>query len=181
MGVAFTRFQTRYFLDKYADLDSSLISYGPCQIPTLGFCVDRFDEIQQFVPKTFYKLVPVIDLNGGLTKLSWDKGRDFSRNAVQKLLSELEAEQTAMYLFWSFFCISSCFLNRFLPSVLSCKESMGKRERPTPLNTVELMRIASSRLGLGPHQTMQISERLYPSSRLPILISSPLYLSAPAF
>lgn len=35
------------------------------------------------------------------------------------------------------------------------------KSRPTALNTVELMRIASSGLGLGPHHAMQIAEKLY--------------------
>lgn len=35
------------------------------------------------------------------------------------------------------------------------------KPRPVALNTVELMRVASSGLGMGPHHAMQIAERLY--------------------
>lgn len=35
------------------------------------------------------------------------------------------------------------------------------KPRPLALNTVELMRVASSGLGMGPHHAMQIAERLY--------------------
>lgn len=35
------------------------------------------------------------------------------------------------------------------------------RQRPLALNTVELMRVASSGLSMGPHHAMQIAERLY--------------------
>ena len=53
VGVAFTRFSTKHFLDKYALLDARLLSYGPCQTPTLWFCVQRHDLIQGFQPESY--------------------------------------------------------------------------------------------------------------------------------
>lgn len=42
---------------------------------------------------------------------------------------------------------------------MTCKQMT--KSRPLALNTVELMRTASSGLGMGPQHAMQIAERLY--------------------
>jgi DNA topoisomerase-3 len=57
IGAAFTRFQTlrlqQVFPSKITD---SLVSYGSCQIPTLGFVAERYKEVQNFIPQTFWKI-----------------------------------------------------------------------------------------------------------------------------
>lgn len=56
-GAAFTRFQTlrlqKVFPQALAD---TLISYGSCQFPTLGFVVERYKAIQAFIPEQFWKI-----------------------------------------------------------------------------------------------------------------------------
>lgn len=45
--------------------------------------------------------------------------------------------------------------------VLSVKESAGHRTRPLPLNTVEMLKLASKVLGMGPKECTVYAERLY--------------------
>jgi DNA topoisomerase III len=92
VGVAFTRFQTRFFQGKYGNLDSAVISYGPCQTPTLTFCVQRHDLIQRFTPETFWTLaVTVTKLNAPI-KLTWERGRLFDKHVTSMLLNALQKE-----------------------------------------------------------------------------------------
>lgn len=56
-GAAFTRFQTlrlqKVFPRKLAE---SLVSYGSCQFPTLGFVVERYRAVENFVAEPFWKI-----------------------------------------------------------------------------------------------------------------------------
>jgi DNA topoisomerase-3 len=79
VGVAFTRFQTRFFQGKYGDLDSTVISYGPCQTPTLSFCVERHDRIQGFQPEPFWSVSTTVTKSDVPIKLSWLRERVFDR------------------------------------------------------------------------------------------------------
>lgn len=144
VGVAFTRYQTTTFHFRYANLDAHLISYGPCQTPTLGFCVDRYDEIQRFRPMAYFKLVAHILRSGIKTKLKWQRNRVMKDRTVclghQARMSEKGAA-------WA--------------TVKDVKTSTSKLARPIPLNTVALMKSASTLLGMGPQQCMHIAEYLY--------------------
>ncbi len=37
-------------------LARQLLSYGSCQFPTMGFVVERYKAIQNFVPEAFWKI-----------------------------------------------------------------------------------------------------------------------------
>lgn len=141
VGVAFTRFQSRYFQSKYGNLDSSVISFGPCQTPTLNFCVERHQVIQTFQPEPFWTVRPQATKAGHRLALEWARGRLFDRDAgicFQKLVSEARVLR-----------------------VVDVIEKEERRPRPHGLNTVELLKTASSSLGIGPAHAMSIAERLY--------------------
>ncbi|XP_046665335.1 DNA topoisomerase 3-beta-1 [Homalodisca vitripennis] len=142
IGCAFTRYQTKFFQGKYGDLDASLISYGPCQTPTLGFCVQRHDEIQTFKPELYWYIqVNVQTADGREVTLDWDRVRCFEKDITTMFLHQVREHSTAL-----------------VTSVVTKEKT---KQRPIALNTVELMRVASSGLGMGPHHAMQIAERLY--------------------
>jgi DNA topoisomerase III len=58
IGAAFTRFQTLRLQKVFPGIleGNDLVSYGSCQIPTLGFVANRFREIEQFQVKKFWKI-----------------------------------------------------------------------------------------------------------------------------
>lgn len=58
IGASFTRFQTlllrAHVQGQTQNNGKTVISYGPCQFPTLGFIVERYQAIQSFVPEEFW-------------------------------------------------------------------------------------------------------------------------------
>ena len=55
LGAAFTRFQTMLMQNKYSDV-GGVVSYGSCQLPTLGFVAERQERIDNFVAENFWTL-----------------------------------------------------------------------------------------------------------------------------
>ena len=157
VGVAFSRFQTRYFQGKYGDLDSAVISYGPCQTPTLGFCVDRADEISSFRSEQFWSVQVAIDANsnnssgGRPIELDWSRGRLLDQSVVDMFVSMVGEDG----------------------GYLVCQEVKSyesKRPRPNPMNTVELLKIASKAMGIGPQAAMRAAEQLYLSGYIRLML-----------
>jgi DNA topoisomerase-3 len=149
VGVAFSRFQTKYFQGKYGDLDSAVISYGPCQTPTLGFCVTRYDEIQSFVPEPFWNIDVSVDVGlNRIIALEWDRGRIFDQ-AIAETFMQIINQGSGID--------GKSGESNFLKCT-SVKSSETRKTRPQPMNTVEMLKLASSRLGIGPHAAMKVGE-----------------------
>lgn len=142
IGVSFTRFQTKFFQGKYGNLDSKLISYGPCQTPTLGFCVKRHDEILSFKPEPYYTVV----LNSRTqpsVRFHHIKGHMKHQPSAQAIYHKLNDNKTSP------------------ATVTSIEKSQHKVKKPLGLNTVQLLKLGSTQLGLSPHSTLSIAEHLY--------------------
>lgn len=60
-GAAFTRLQTLRLQQVFPEkLAQKLISYGSCQFPTLGFVVERYQAIEDFIPEAFWRIKSII-------------------------------------------------------------------------------------------------------------------------
>lgn len=118
-----------------------MVSYGPCQTPTLGFCVDRHGAIVCFTPEDFWVLEVEVHKSGVTVPLQWDRGRVFDRE-VASLFECLVSEAGGV-------------------TVGECRREKGAKARPLPFNTVEMLKVASKALGMGPSSAMATAERLY--------------------
>ena len=143
IGAAFTRFLSLRLQKIFPTHFTSkqVVSYGPCQFPTLGFVVDRFEQLRQFVPEKFYKLRTVVCRGDRQVNFSWSRARTKDRLEVEQ--SHKSCNQQPEGLVYKV--------------VSKCKNEL----RPLPLDTVELEKNASRKLDMNAKQVMVIAENLY--------------------
>lgn len=156
VGAAFTRFQTMRLQRKF-DIEG-VVSYGPCQFPTLGFVVERWARIETFVPEDFWFLqltirVPTPDENATAASatnndntirpihFTWKRTRLYDRAITMALYESCLEAETAV--------------------VTQLQGRPKHKWRPVPLATVELQKRASRFLRLGGEQTMTAADSLY--------------------
>ena len=154
VGAAFTRFQTLRLQKKFHLASNSVVSYGPCQFPTLGFVVERWARIETFIPEDFWflELTLRIPTDGNIPAapqannnrpivFSWKRQRLYDR-----LLS--------MVLYES--CLDAG------QAVVTQLDGRPKHKfRPVPLATIELQKRASRYLRIGSQTLMTAAEELY--------------------
>ncbi len=150
IGIAFTRWQTLALLKQLPHLaeDVSMLSYGPCQFPTLGFVVDRYRAIEAFVPEDFWAIDVVVpkppnaDSDAPPTiPLTWERGRLYDHLAAT-VLAEM--------------CVA-----RPLATVVEMTAAPRSKLKPYPLATVELQKRASRWLRMSSDTCMRVAEKLY--------------------
>ena len=178
VGVAMTRLLTwrcvgaarRHFAPA-----TKLVSYGPCQTPTLHFCVERAKEIERFEPKPFWSVAVEVAVERSKLQLCWlpdggeingDEGKDECRGlgeegsgaeedfymspAPASTFSEIAARRAVER-------VNATGLLR----VASVSEAHESRRPPEGLNTVRLLVAGSKAMGMSPKQVMKTAEALY--------------------
>lgn len=141
VGAAFTRFQTLHLRDRFANLPENVISYGPCQFPTLGFVVQRYLRRKNFVVEPFWGLSINYKRDNKSVSFSWCRGNLFDRMACVVLFEIVMENPTA--------------------TVQKILKKEQRRWRPVPLNTVEMQKLAARKLNTSSHKAMNTAEALY--------------------
>lgn len=181
VGVAFTRLITANLRDRVRDLAPSreqgrgpLISYGPCQTPTLHFCTHRFDLIQAFRKEVSYTIsVSAMPCEGTAcgteaVYLKWEPGARelaaakptaamaapavpqveakprFARETLEAWVAELR---------WPWRQAAAVVTSTSFEELVV--------QRPVACNTVNLLKAASRELAIAPQACMRAAETLY--------------------
>lgn len=150
VGAAFTRFQTlrlQKMFDGFAD--QGVISYGPCQFPTLGFVVERWARIETFRPEDFWfieltlRVAAAAESNARQRPIhfQWKRGRLYDRVLTMALYEDCLAAGEA--------------------TVTNLTGRPKNKWRPVPLATVELQKRASRYLRISSETLMTAAETLY--------------------
>ena len=142
-GVAFTRLATMHLHKRFPYYDLPLLSIGPCQTPTLGLIVDKYEKHIEALEKAAKEKRFRIKI---LVKVGKAKIEFRSR----KIFDEISKART----------IADSLKNKKL-KIIDVQEKISSKKRPLPLNTTRLAALAAKYLRFSPHETLQLAESLY--------------------
>ncbi|KAJ1648751.1 DNA topoisomerase 3-alpha [Dispira simplex] len=141
IGSSLTRFQTLNLAPKFKEMKDMLLSYGPCQFPTLGFVVDQYLKVENFVPETFWTVDVCHTKDEATAKFLWKRKKLFDR--------------------WACLALYDLCLDRPTAYVTKMVSRPTSKWKPLPLTTVEMLTMASKFLKLSSDKTMEVAEQLY--------------------
>lgn len=128
-------------LQKTLPTITEVVSYGSCQFPTLGFVVERYKSIKEFIPEPFWRLVGHHKRENQQVQFLWQRNRLFDQDVVDMLLDECKEVGHAR--------------------VINVQKKPKNRWRPVALDTVELEKLAVRKLRISAKEAMSAAERLY--------------------
>lgn len=144
IGASFTRMQTlslRPLFEQRGLDEVRVLSYGSCQFPTLGFVVDQYFRVKNFVPEPFWYIKIMHAKNDINVTFHWDRNHLFDRMIVTILFERCLAAKRA--------------------TVTNVQTKPASKWKPLPLTTVELQKMGSRYLRMDSQRIMNIAEQLY--------------------
>lgn len=153
LGSSFTRFQTLALQSMDPRLEKKVLSYGlhyiletmesayclsgSCQFPTLGFVVDRYFRVRNFVQEKFWTLKVLHTRDNIDVTFLWDRHRLFDR-AITTILFEkcLQAKKA---------------------KITKLERKPTSKWKPLPLTTVELQKLGSMFLRMESQRVMKVN------------------------
>ncbi|CAM9802638.1 unnamed protein product, partial [Phaeothamnion confervicola] len=168
LGAAFTRFQTLRLQARFDELQNGVISYGPCQFPTLGFIVERHKHIENFVREPFWSIkleyTPTAeDEDNGDEEGGGGSGRgNRGGNAgSRRLRTSFLWKRERLFDHLACLVLFEMTVDDGVAVVTSVDGRRTTRQRLLPLSTVELQKRASRFFRLASERTMDVAEKLY--------------------
>lgn len=99
VGAAFTRLQTLTLQNRITLPEKSVLSYGPCQFPTLGFVVERFLKVKDFRQEQFWYIhMDIVRGDNEVAEFRWKRGHIFDNHMAASLYSMVVENHTARVL-----------------------------------------------------------------------------------
>ncbi|KAG2543269.1 hypothetical protein PVAP13_9NG735900 [Panicum virgatum] len=130
-----------FVIDVTGDGRNLVLSYGPCQFPTLGFIVERFWEIQAHEPEEFWTINCTHTSDEGTASFGWIRGHLFDYPCAVVLYEMCVEEPMA--------------------TVQNVRNQEKLKYPPYPLSTLELQKRASRYFRMSSEHTMKVAEELY--------------------
>lgn len=140
IGAVFSRFQTIKFRDSFTGMPR-VLSFGSCQIPTLGFVVHRHWERRGFMPEDYFTLV----MRHERSVFHSCRGAVFDQIAATIVLETMFETAGA----------------NPEAHVIDVAQRPTRRHPPVPLATVALQKLAATHLRISSEQCMAWAESLY--------------------
>ncbi|SCO93590.1 DNA topoisomerase 3, putative [Plasmodium malariae] len=187
MGSIFTRFMTIRYINLVKS-ETNIISYGPCQFPTLGFVVNRYLDIKHFKCEYYWyiKMQFLCDMDGSSTihseedsDTTTDENKEIYSARMKKNETKKKKKKTntggssstnVVDFTWSrlkmfdhlgVVLIYEKLLENPLCRITNIYENDTKKYKPLPLNTLQMTKLVSKFFHISSKECMSIAEKLY--------------------